>query len=167
MINKLNNINEFKKEKEIKKKSRGWGRFHYNGKSLAQFTKGRKLPTGFAKNIFGVMNGIKIHESGGNYKAHSRYSSACGAYQFIDSTWNNYGGYSDACRAPQSVQDQRMFDSLLWRYKDKNGDWEKVIAAHFIPAWADEKWRWNNTPAGGGNTSVWSFVNYVKRKAGM
>lgn len=38
--------------------------------------------------------------------------SACGKYQFISSTWNGYGGYSNACLAPEYVQNQKALD--LW-----------------------------------------------------
>lgn len=38
------------------------------------------------------------------------HSSACGKYQFVRGTWNNYGGYRSACDAPESVQDAKALE---------------------------------------------------------
>ena len=46
------------------------------------------------------------HESGGNPMARNS-SSASGLWQFIDSTWNYFGGYSSAYLAPPSVQNAK------------------------------------------------------------
>ena len=55
-----------------------------------------------------VMN----RESGGNIQAQNPSSSASGKWQFLDSTWNGYGGYSSAAQAPESVQDAKA--RQLW-----------------------------------------------------
>lgn len=110
-----------------------------------------------------VMYGIKMHESHGNYKADSKWSSACGAYQYITSTWNDYKGYSTACKAPRAVQDMRMQRDLLIRYEKYGGDWKKMIAAHLYPAWANDKFLWNrNIP---GNPTLNEYVNGVLQYA--
>ncbi len=51
-------------------------------------------------------------ESGGDPLAENPYSSASGLWQFIDSTWANYGGYSHASYAPASVQNAKA--ALVW-----------------------------------------------------
>ena len=56
---------------------------------------------------------VRKHESirAGHYRAQNPYSSASGAYQFIDFSWRTLsrraglGGYSRAVYAPPSVQD--------------------------------------------------------------
>ena len=52
-----------------------------------------------------ILATIRTLESGGDYTAASRTSSASGAYQFVDSTWSGYGGYPRAKDAPPAVQD--------------------------------------------------------------
>ncbi len=72
-----------------------------------------------APSLHPFLTCVRHHESdrdGGypydnGYRAENPYSSASGAYQFIDSTWRNvsaragHGGYSHAAHAPEWVQD--------------------------------------------------------------
>lgn len=50
---------------------------------------------------------VMERESGGNIRAENPTTTASGKWQFIDATWNGFGGYSHASRAPESVQDAR------------------------------------------------------------
>lgn len=123
--------------------------------------------SGSASDIDAFLYAQRMVESNNNYKARSPYSSASGAYQYITSTWANYGGYSTAAAAPPHVQDARAKKDAMTQY-NKFKDWEKVAAYHFYPAWANDKSKWNQAP-GRGNPSVRTYVNkimkYFKQKA--
>ena len=57
--------------------------------------------------IANILATIRYVESRGNYSAPPNKGNASGAYQFIASTWNGYGGYPDAFLAPPEIQDER------------------------------------------------------------
>lgn len=116
------------------------------------------------REIDRVMNAIAAKESGGDYKSTSEWSSASGAYQYIDSTWNNYEGYSRAYLAPKEVQDKRMLNELVTNYK-RYGRWDKVIAHHFYPAYADDLSLWDKKIPG--NPTVREYVDGILKAAGM
>lgn len=110
-----------------------------------------------------IMYGFRMHESHANYKAKSKWSSACGAYQYIKSTWNNYKGYPNACVAPKHIQDKRMLRDILLRYERYDGDWKKVIAAHLYPKWANNKSLWDRHIPG--NPTLNEYVEGVLKYA--
>lgn len=63
-----------------------------------------------------ILATIRTLESGGNYRARARGSTASGAYQMLDSTWRHYarfvpgaGRYQRAADAPAALQ-----DSVAW-----------------------------------------------------
>lgn len=59
----------------------------------------------------GFLACVRRHESGGNYQAKNPVSTASGAYQYLNSTWQTmsaragHSGYSTARSAPPWVQD--------------------------------------------------------------
>lgn len=79
-------------------------------------------------SIEDFMAAIRQVESGGRYNIGPNASGASGAYQFIDSTWGNFGGYKSAYLAPPEVQDERA-RQLMQSYYDQFGSWDYVAAA--------------------------------------
>lgn len=65
---------------------------------------------------------IVMCESGGNYKAENPTSTASGAYQIIDGTWNGFGGYRHAADAPRNVQDLKA--AIIWNGGKGRSQWE-------------------------------------------
>lgn len=116
------------------------------------------------REIDRVRAAIAAKETGTDYKSRSQWSSASGAYQYIDSTWNNYEGYARAYLAPKEIQDRRMISELVTNYK-RYGRWDKVIAHHFYPAYADDFSLWDKKIPG--NPTVREYVDGILKAAGM
>lgn len=55
---------------------------------------------------------IRALESGGDYRARAAGSTASGAYQFINSTWDGYAGYLTAADAPPDIQDAKAAEMV-------------------------------------------------------
>ena len=93
---------------------------------------------GSVGNASQILETIKKRESGGNYNAQNPYSSASGAYQFIDSTWQGLtkkygmgGDFKSAKMAPKEIQDaiaKRYVEDIL---KQAGGDVSKVPLAWY------------------------------------
>lgn len=115
----------------------------------------------FTANARNLADIIKAKESSDNYQAVNPKSSASGAYQYTDSTWNGYGGYNKAALAPPHIQDQKFQEDINNRLQTFGGDPYKAIAAHYLPALADDPSKWNKPFKVRGRT-VQPVLNYVK-----
>lgn len=71
-------------------------------------------------------------ESGNRYDAQARGSTASGAYQILDSTWNGYGGYARAVLAPPEVQDQFAYESFTALLKRHGNDVSTIPVSWYI-----------------------------------
>lgn len=81
-----------------------------------------------------ILETIKKRESGGNYNAQAKGSSASGAYQFIDSTWRSRAQaagvdvrqYPRAVNAPPDVQDKVADTYISEILRKNNNDVSKI-----------------------------------------
>lgn len=114
-------------------------------------------------------NIIKKEEGGNNYQALNREkpgNTASGAYQYTDSTWNNYGGYAKAMFAPKEIQDRRFQEDLAGRLHKYGGDLFKAAADHYLPAYAASPANWNEPvkiKTRGGIVTVKPVASYLKQ----
>ena len=76
--------------------------YHLMAKAPSQSTSAASRSS---SGVPAVLARIRGCESGGRYNAQNPRSTASGAYQFLDSTWNGFGGYRRAMNAPPGVQD--------------------------------------------------------------
>lgn len=118
---------------------------------------------GIAKTLTQI---IKQKESTNNYQAINRQrkgNTASGAYQYTDATWNGYGGYPKAALAPPEVQDRRFKEDIMHRLQVFGGDPYKAIAAHYLPALANDPTKWDKPFKVHGRVvkPVLSYVKYV------
>lgn len=110
-----------------------------------------------------LTNLIRAKESSGNYQAVNPHSTASGAYQYTDSTWNGYGGYAKAALAPAAVQDAKFRQDVAARLAAYGGDPYKAIVAHYLPALANQPQRWAQPFKVGGRVvkPALSYLQYV------
>jgi murein DD-endopeptidase MepM/ murein hydrolase activator NlpD len=104
--------------------------------------------TGDPASMTAILATIRELESGGNYQARASGSSASGAYQFLDSTWDGYGGYPAAWLAPPDVQDAKATASVTAILEAHDHDVSLVPVVWYlghVPA--DGSTEWDTVPA--------------------
>ena len=72
-------------------------------------------------DISPILETIRYLESRGDYTAQAAGSTASGAYQFVDGTWNNFNGYARAVLAPPAVQDAKA-TAMVISILERNGN---------------------------------------------
>ena len=113
------------------------------------FAGGDAAPAGCigAAGVPAVLATIRTIESGGDYTARSSGSTASGAYQFLDSTWANYGNYPHAWQAPAIVQDAKATEHVTGILDGHSGDVTAVAVVWYIGhVPADGSTEWDSIP---------------------
>jgi murein DD-endopeptidase MepM/ murein hydrolase activator NlpD len=99
-----------------------------------------------------ILATIRQLESAGRYDIGPNRARASGAYQFIPSTWNNYGGYAEAYLAPPAVQDERARADVHRFLSMYGGDVSMVPVMWYYPRAAlDPSWMDRVPNPSGGN----------------
>ena len=92
-----------------------------------------KQITAYPSQIANILATIRYLESRGNYLAPPNKGRASGAYQFITSTWNNYGGYQNAHLAPPEIQDERAAADVMKFLAQWNNDVSMIPVMWYYP----------------------------------
>jgi len=109
-----------------------------------------------------VLSTIRRLESGayeGNYTAQNPNSSASGAYQFLDGTWNNYKGYTHAKDAPKAIQDEYAEAGVRHILQNHNCKVEWVPAVWFAGEAGASDHDWHTYHPGGGDNTIQDYVD--------
>lgn len=113
---------------------------------------GPRLGCASYAEVDAILATIRALESSGDYTAQAAGSSASGAYQFIDSTWNHYGGYARAWQAPPHVQDQKAIENIQGILDAHDSDVAAVPVVWYIghlPAEGSAEWDTVPVPGAG------------------
>ncbi len=88
----------------------------------------------FPEQIEHILATIRYLESRGGYTLPPNKGNASGAYQFIGSTWNNYGGYPHAYLAPPHIQDERAASDVNKFLAQFNNDVSMIPVMWYLPS---------------------------------
>lgn len=80
-----------------------------------------------------VLAALRYIESRGRYHIPPNRGNASGAYQFIATTWQNYGGYAHAYLAPPHLQDERAALDVQHFLDQWHGDVSMVAVMWYYP----------------------------------
>lgn len=89
--------------------------------------------TVFPEQIQHILATIRYLESRGIYTLPPNRGNASGAYQFIGSTWGNYGGYAHAYLAPPHIQDERAAADVNKFLDQWNNDVSMIPVMWYYP----------------------------------
>lgn len=104
-----------------------------------------------------VLKTIRQMESGNNYRAINKGDGvgdwATGAYQFIDSSWDNYWGYARAYLAPPDIQDAKAKELVYWLINKFGKRLMNVPVGWYLPSALSNPAKMDQVPAANeGNT---------------
>lgn len=103
--------------------------------------------TAYPEQIQHILATIRYLESRGIYTLPPNKGNASGAYQFIGSTWANYGGYAHAYLAPPHIQDERAAADVNKFLAQWNNDVSMIPVMWYLPIAAREPWRMDVVPS--------------------
>ncbi len=87
----------------------------------------------YPKQMANILATIRYLESRGEYLVPPNKGGASGAYQFITSTWDNYGGHRDAYLAPPEIQDERAAADVTRFLAQWNNDVSMIPVMWYYP----------------------------------
>jgi hypothetical protein len=79
-----------------------------------------------------ILRTIRTLESGGDYTARASGATASGAYQIVDGTWDNYGGYPSAYLAPPDIQDAKAAEHVAEILANNDGQIDLVPVVWYL-----------------------------------
>lgn len=101
-------------------------------------------------SVDAVLATIRIRESGGDYTARAAGSTASGAYQFVDRTWDGYGGFPQAWQAPPPVQDAKAAEKVITILDAHDGDVAAIPVVWYLGYLPEPtSAAWDTVPAAG------------------
>jgi hypothetical protein len=104
-------------------------------------------------NLDQVLATIRHIESDGDYQAQSPSSTASGAYQIVNGTWDGYGGYTRAGDAPPEVQDAKAAE-MVRAALDTHHDVSLIPVVWYLPSAIDDPELMDRVPAGGNTLTI-------------